>query len=187
MFPTGQTCTQPCVGALLGTLAFGLRLPRTTWPVFPESIGPSFDARVLPARALARHDTAGLRAAAQRLDSMSAERVRTESPDDGSAMVAADAYLVLGDSVRALRMVARTLDELMPLTTFREQLVLFTTVSALWPRAMLMRAELEAGMKRPAEARIWYKRFLDLWASPDAEFRPIVARARQGYLAVGGR
>jgi hypothetical protein len=63
----------------------------------------------------------------------------------------------------------------------------FAPVSMLWPRAMLLRADLAAGLGNRGEALRWYKRWLDLWAKADPEFQPIVARARAAYTALGGR
>lgn len=58
--------------------------------------------------------------------------------------------------------------------------------AALWWRAMVLRADIAAGLGLRDEARLWYGRFLGLWSKADPEFAPIVARARAAFLAVGG-
>ena len=55
--------------------------------------------------------------------------------------------------------------------------------AGLWPRTMLLRADLEAARGHRGEARVWYQRFLDLWSRPDPEFKPIVDRARKALAA----
>ena len=50
---------------------------------------------------------------------------------------------------------------------------------------MVMRADLAAALGQKDEARLWYKRFLDFWAKPDAEFQPLVERIRKSYAALG--
>jgi hypothetical protein len=55
------------------------------------------------------------------------------------------------------------------------------TTLLLWPRAALLRADLEAAIGDKAAARAWYKEFLDLWDGADAEFQPVVIRARTAY------
>jgi hypothetical protein len=52
------------------------------------------------------------------------------------------------------------------------------------PRAMLMRADLAAALGQKDEASLWYKRFLDFWQKPDAEFLPLVERVRKSYAAL---
>lgn len=54
-----------------------------------------------------------------------------------------------------------------------------TFAALLWPRTMLLRADLEAALGHPAEARVWYQRFLAFWSRPDPEFNPVVERARR--------
>ena len=45
-------------------------------------------------------------------------------------------------------------------------------------RRMLLRADLAAALGFRGEARTWYRRFIELWVTSDAECRPIVTRAR---------
>ena len=50
---------------------------------------------------------------------------------------------------------------------------------ALWPRAYLLRAELEEAKGDREKAREYYRRFAQLWVGADAEFAAMVARAKQ--------
>ena len=49
----------------------------------------------------------------------------------------------------------------------------------LWPRVMLLRADLEAGAGHTDLARDFYTKFLALWSRPDPELAPLVARVRR--------
>ena len=54
------------------------------------------------------------------------------------------------------------------------------------PRLMLLRADLAAARGLKDEARVWYRRFIDVWNTAVAELQPLVARARKSYADVGG-
>ncbi len=54
----------------------------------------------------------------------------------------------------------------------------------LWPRAMLMRADLEAAKGDKSVARDYYTKFLALWAKSDPEFAPLMARVRASLAAL---
>ena len=107
-------------------------------------------------------------------------------PDNGSSIVAANTWLVLGDSARALAATRFLLDSLVPHTSLLETTVSNGTSYALmWPRAMLLRADLAAAAAQRDEARLWYDRFLAIWSSPDPKFMPIVERARRARASLG--
>ena len=183
MFP--ERCNAQCVGQLLPSLRFGLRIPRTHWPVL-DSAG-SF-SRAGAALALSRGDTVGLRVAARRLDSLSRLIALSGALEDGTSAVAADALLLAGDSLGALNAVRRMLDSTLMVTPF-ERLIPsagLQITGMLWPRGMLQRAELAAALNSKAEARLWYGHFIDLWAKADPVFQPLVERAKRQQRAVGG-
>ena len=179
-------CNALCVTVILPTLKFGLRLPRDRWPAL-DSAGAF--ARVPAALAMSRGDTAGLRAAARRLDSLSRLAAQSGIAEDGTSAIAADALLLVGDSLAALNAVRRMLDTTLvitPLETILSEGGL-QIAGMLWPRGMLQRADLAAALNYKDEARLWYGRFVELWAKADPPFQPTVARARRAYISLGGR
>src|SRR5262249_37230453 len=157
------------MGVLPMAMAMGLRLPRTEWPAF---VLASPDPRAAPIIAVAKHDTARMRAAIRALDSAAAGI--TGATVVGQAAIAADIALIVGDSTGALRRARVMLDSLMPPVSFSEAL---GSIGMLWPRMMLLRADLASALGFPEEARAWYKRFIDLWSGADPEFQPLVQRA----------
>ena len=57
--------------------------------------------------------------------------------------------------------------------------------AVLWPRMMLLRADLEVAKGRPEDAKIWYDKLLDLWSTADVEFQSMVERVRKARAALG--
>jgi TolB-like protein/tetratricopeptide (TPR) repeat protein len=166
----------PCVQVLGAAYMLGLRAARE-WPVFAASLPD--EPRLGPAKALAKKDTAALRAAAVRLDSISRSRLAEGRPEDASTAIAADAFLILGDTTAALRMARRLTDSTLHITGIEIYLGIGSTpATALWPRGMLLRADLEAAKGDKQVARELYTRFLSLWTRPDPEFAPVMARVR---------
>jgi tetratricopeptide (TPR) repeat protein/TolB-like protein len=164
------------------SLMLGLRIPRAEWP----PIDPAFDRRLGIVSAMVNKDTAAMRAAAKMLDSAARSAVDRNEPDDGTSTASADAYLMVGDSVAALNVVRRFLDSQQKLTPVFNQIGNgFVFTSFLWPRAMLLRADLEAAKGDKTVARQYYRRFITLWANADPEFKPIVERARKSLEALG--
>jgi len=162
------------------TLAFGLRAPRPTWPPIDTSVA---DPKIRLAVALMRRDTTSLRANTRRLDSLSSVYIAALLPDTGAALIAAEGYLALQDSVAALRVTRRWLDSSVAFTT----LILGqgnTFVQPLLPRAMVLRADLAAALGQNEEARVWYRRFLDFWAKADPGFQPLIERVRKSLAAL---
>jgi hypothetical protein len=163
---------------------FGLRVPRNPWPVFDSTVKGT---RIAPALALSRGDTAALRVAARAVDSASHAAAKAGAAEDGTGVLAADAYLVLRDTTAALAVVNRMLDSTLKVTPMESPTGLGITFAAeLWPRVMLLKADLEAGRGNRSEAKIWYQRFLDLWPKPDPEFQPVVDRVRKALEGSGG-
>ena len=61
-----------------------------------------------------------------------------------------------------------------------------TQSSALWPRAILLRADLEATAKGGSKeaARDLYAKFLALWVKSDPEFALLMTRVRASLAAL---
>lgn len=156
--------------------------PPSQWPQLDTTVT---DARVAPAIAMQRGDTAALRRAARKLDSLSNVFVAAVVPDSGTALVAAEAYLALRDSAAALTMARRWLDAILPFTPFLVNQSSGNPQTQL-PRAMVLRADLAAALGYRDEARVWYGRFLAYWAKADPAAQPLVDRVRKAYAAAGG-
>lgn len=166
--------------AVAPTLVFGLRMARTEWPALDTTMTT---ALLGPSIALARADTTRLRAAARKLDSLSAAYAGALVPDTGMTLMAAEAYLALRDSAPALRMTRRMLDSALAHTALSPRIGGFPYMLLL-PRAILLRADLAAALGHRDEAREWYARFIDLWGTAVPELQPIVERARKSRAAL---
>ena len=173
-----KRCADTCRLLLAPSWTFGLQLKRTSWPAFDSTVT---DRKLAPAAAMAAGDTARLRAAARMLDSATAEETRLGLPEDGSTLIAADAFLLLHDSTAALRLVRRMLDTTLVVTSLETPMGGIGQIFAgtLWPRAILLRADLELAKGSAEEAKQWYRRFAELWAKADPELQPVVERARK--------
>jgi TolB-like protein/tetratricopeptide (TPR) repeat protein len=164
------------------TLMLGLRAPRANWP----PIDTSFDRRMGIISAIIGHDTAAMKAGAKMLDSVAQAAADHSEADDGTSMVATDAYLMVGDSAAALATLRRYFEVSVPLTPVLTQIGNgFVFTGFLWPRAMLLRADLEAAKGDKGVARSYYRRLLALWAKADPELQPVVDRARKSLAALG--
>ena len=172
--------------ALLPTMAYAARAPRTWWPPFNlYPVGFRFDA----AYGVARGDADSLRAGRSYLDSLSRVRFAATRDEQLTSVIGADAALALRDSVTALRMTREFTDSVMPaLVRSTTGMVFLTGWRMLFaPRMMLQRADLAAAMGQPAEARIWYAKVLDLWANADPELQPTVSRIRAAMAKLPAR
>ena len=183
--PRAMNCNRGCGDErIIPSLAYGLTLPRTAWPALSDS---SADQRLLPAMALAAHDTAALRRAALKLEAYMHGLVDAGDADlAGTGIVAVDAFTLLRDSTHALEVARFMVDSAIP------KGILFATLGndwpgspVLWPRAMLQRADLAAALGFRDEAHIWYARLLDLWADADAEMQPTIVRIRSALGSLG--
>ena len=97
-------------------------------------------------------------------------------------------YLALADSAAALAMARFFVDSSMVFMSITSNYITGIVPligAALWPRAMLLRADLAAAAGGRGEAKVWYDRVLDLWSDADAELQPVVARIRQSRAALG--
>jgi hypothetical protein len=169
---------------LKGSLAYSLHVP-----LIPRSAldsASNYDGRVWPAAALAARDTAMLRKAALNNERNARENVEQSLSEFGWSIIAADAYLQLRDTANALRMARFFVDSAMPVmpVTSNASNGIVGSGAALWPRAMLMRADLAKATGNKAEARFWYLRVLDLWAKADAELQPTIERIRAALVAL---
>ncbi len=179
-------CDENCrLSTVQATLAYGLHMPNGEWSML---VGNRYtDGRLDAARALAIGDSGQLRRAAMSMDSLARVAVSGYTLDPFS-VIAADAYLALRDSASALRMARFFVDESMAQMSAGSYFISgFEPLNgaALWPRMMLMRADLAAAAGQRAEARQWYASVLDLWADADAEMLPVVSRIRRSLAALG--
>lgn len=166
------------------TLIWGLRIPRARWPAV-DSTHP--DPRLRPAMALARRDTTRLRAAAQALDSLAAVYASASVADSSYSLIAADAWLALGDTTAALRSLRYMLDASASTTPYFPPQSSGVSVAYFAPRAMLLRADLAAARGLNDEARTWYQRFIDTWSTAVPELQPTVERAKQSLARLNAR
>ena len=163
------------------SLTMAFRAPRTSWP---SDLRFATGLHYQPARALMLGDSALLRVAAQRLDSSAHSRVAMGWPDDGHAMIGAEAFLALRDSANALRLYRFAVDSAIALIPIMRG-GFGHSHAAWWTRAMRVRAELAAAMGHPDEARLWYDRVLAFYAEADPEFQPDIERLRASRRALG--
>jgi hypothetical protein len=163
-------------------LAFSLRDPVGAWPKFDTTVTDVRSASVL---AVQRNDTAALRRAARKLDSISTRYMATLVADTGAALMAAEAYLALRDSAKALQMTRRWLDSVFTYTNLITGQSGGTNVHQQITRVMVMRADLAAALGAKDEARLWYDRFLTLWTRHDPELQPHFERVRKSRAALG--
>ena len=164
------------------TLMFSLRMPRPSWPALDTS---TRDVRLRPAVALSRGDTAALRRTADTLEARLRRIVAGRSADTVYGVIASDAYLALGDTTAALRVVRFATDSAAPLASYFPLNSQGFTAASFAPRLMLLRADLAAARGHRDEARVWYDRFIDVWSTAVPELQPVVQRARQARAALG--
>lgn len=172
------------VRTITPTLMFGLRAPRKSWPAIDTIVR---DPRLAPAVALARGDTARVRAAAQALDSIAATFASAGVADSAYSLIAADAWLVVRDTTAALHSLRFMLDRSLATTPYFPQQSGGSSSAYFAPRAMLLRADLAAATGRADEARTWYQRFIDVWSTAVPELQPTVDRAKQSLARLSAR
>jgi hypothetical protein len=165
-----------CINPLMTNYLAALTRPRD-WPDLPATFAKS--VYLAPAYALSRGDTAALRSAAISLDSMSQARLAGARNEEGSTIGALEAYLALGDSLKALALARRLTDSSFMVTAIEASTPFRMPSALLWPHAILLRADLEAAKGNKTIAKEFYTRFLALWAKADPEFAPLMDRVRR--------
>jgi tetratricopeptide (TPR) repeat protein len=144
------------------------------WPVTDTM---STDPRVALISVLATGDTARLRFALARFDSIAA--ARRDDSDMGYALLGANAHLVIGDTAGALNHLRAFRDITWAHTPALDQLGPGLAFSGmLWPRTLLLLADLAAATGQREEAARAYRLFVEMWEHGDPEVQPIVQRAR---------
>ena len=181
---TQRGAAQATRGIAIG-LMFGLNAPRERWLPIDTTLP---DMRMRAPIALVRRDTSALRAAAKLFDETSRALTNNLMADTAFALVATEAYLALGDSLKALRTLRRMLDTTLVTSDLSSWVanggVLF--YSAILPRLMLERADLAAALGERAEAVRWYQQLLELWANADPELSPVISRVRKAVATLSG-
>ncbi|MDB4906150.1 MAG: protein kinase [Gemmatimonadetes bacterium] len=162
------------------SLAYAARAPRAWWP--PGTVKAS-GFRFFVAWELVA-DTSLLHATRRMLDSVSTAKLASDLDDQGMRVQVVEADLAMRDSAAALRDTRIFVDWLLPSLTRMS-----TTLDDEWsflliPRMQLLRADLALALGYRDEARTWYARVLDLWATADPEFQPTVARIRAALAAL---
>jgi tetratricopeptide (TPR) repeat protein len=137
-------------------------------------------------RALARRDTAWLRHLATDYDTAARNDIVRLWPDGGGSAIAAEMYLALGDSAKALKTLRFAIDTAMMVMPGPSLLRFGVVQQSVWTGTMLHRAQLADAFGLKDEARKWYDRVLDLWAKADAEFQPDIARIRAARARLDG-
>jgi tetratricopeptide (TPR) repeat protein/TolB-like protein len=166
---------------MAGSLVWGpLQRTPEQWPVRDTT---STDPRIALVAALAAGDSARFRERLTSLDS--AVAAAGDEPDHGEALLAANGWLVLGDTTRALTRLRSWRDHGWRVTPMVEQLAQgFAQTGMLWARSLLLLGDLAAGQGQRQEAADAYRRFIALWEHGDPEVQPVVARARTALAAL---
>ena len=177
-----MACGNVCrVGRLQATLWFAPRIARpagSNWAFINK------DDRSSTTRFLLNGDTVALRRATRVSDSTAHANVQMGWADNNRGVYAAEGYLALHDTAAALASARFYVDTAMAVSPWTMFLVNGMYAPVLWPRMMLLRADLAAARGFPDEARVWYARVLDLWADADADLQPTVMRIRKAMSAL---
>ena len=175
-------CNSRCrIVRLQATLWYGARVARPAGSNWEFAAG---DPRSSATYYVVRGDSTALRRAARAYDSTTHATVLMGWIDN-YGVFATEAYLALRDSTAALASARFYVDTAMAVSPWSLFLVNGMYAPVLWPRMMLLRADLAAALGFPEEARVWYARVLDLWTEADAPLQPTIQRI-QGALAASG-
>jgi Tfp pilus assembly protein PilF/TolB-like protein len=181
-----SACNRSCrFQRVIPTLAFSPHVPQIPAAVLDSA--SSADGRLVIAYALAKGDTAELRKGAVNQEVQARANISQGLGEFGWSLIAAGAYLQLHDTTAAMRVTRFFVDTAMaymPVTSGAASGIVATGAAVLWPRAMLLRADLARATGNKSEALYWYRRVLDLWADADAELRPTLDRIRAAIAAL---
>lgn len=161
-----------------------LNLPRTPPPDLDTSSG---DVRVAWSAAVVLGDTARTRRALLNLDS-AALTLPLETPDGSPLVIAAEGWLLLGDSARALeRLIAwRTRFPYFHIGQAMQGNFGNLTVNSLtWGRAWLRLGDLADAANRRDHAAYAYRQVVGMWSGGDPSLQPAVQRARAALARYG--
>ncbi|MFI5279745.1 MAG: hypothetical protein ACHQU1_04560 [Gemmatimonadales bacterium] len=168
---------------LLPTLAWvDLRDRGARWPTALDTA--SADPRLQLLAVVALGDTARIRRVLARFDSTS--DAQQDEPEDGAALLSANAHLLVGDSAAALARLRRFRDA----TWYRTPILSSMTpglafCGLIWARSFLLLGDLAAAQGQRAEAADAYRRFVGMWQHADPEAQPMVQRARDAMARLG--
>jgi len=151
------------------------------WP--PLEYTPAGDHRSAAIVAISKGDTVRLRAETRAIDAELRARPLSVA-DSMVGLFVADLYLAARDSISALGAMRRMMDTTIGMTSLlaTPNIMSGSSIAQFWPRALVLRADLEAAVGDRAKARSYYRQFIDLWSGADPEFQPFVNRVR-GTLA----
>ena len=184
-----SACDRNCrLVTIYASHAFVIGLANPTWS--PLIAPPFTDSRQMLMYAITTRDSAAIRSAAVAVDKAARDIVRSGRSEIGRAMLAANGYLAIRDSAAALVSTRFFVDSAMSILPINRALFclgpdMCVVPAVLWPRMMLLRADLEVAKGRPEVAKIWYDKLLSLWSTADAEFLPVVERVRKARAALG--
>jgi tetratricopeptide (TPR) repeat protein/TolB-like protein len=164
-FAEAPKCNAACRALMINNLV----LEPTPW--LPDSIvrrlGPL-------ARAIARGDTASARRLGMSFDRSGR---RGSTFNGGDLLLAARAYLLVADSMSALRALRYGID-----SSATHELLARRNGTFATPyhrvHAMILRGELAAALGYPEEAAKWLDRVIDLWADSEPDWQAEVTRLR---------
>ena len=182
-------CDRTCrLLTIFASHAYVIGLANPTWhsPFAP----PFADTRSPLVYAVANGDSAAIRSATVAAAKAARDLVYSGQSEGGRALMTANAYLALHDSAAALVETRFFVDTAMGFLSLNRALFclgqnMCMLPAVVFPRMMLLHADLEVAKGRPEAAKIWYDKLLDLWSTADPEFQPVVERVRKARAALG--
>ena len=184
-----SACDRNCrLLTIFASHAFVIGLANPTWS--PLIAPPYTESRQALMYAITTRDSAAIRSAAVAVEKAARDIVHSGRTEIGRAMLAANGYLAVHDSAAALVVTRFFIDSAMAILPINRALFclgpdMCVVPAWMWPRMMLLRADLEVAKGSPKEAKIWYDKLLDLWSTADPEFQPVVERVRKARAALG--
>ena len=182
-------CNYTCrFNRILPSLLFSPHMPLGPMPGLDSA--RQGDGRLSSFVGLVNGDTALIRHGAVNMEQSARENISLYLPEFGWSIISAQGYLAVKDTASALRVVRFFVDTAMAFTPMSQNVVTGVVTigaSSLWPRAMLLRADLAMAKGLKGEARIWYLRVLDLWANADKELQPTIDRIKAALVKIDTR